>query len=60
MPSQTPSPLELEAVTSEPARVSEPTAEVEGLTIQEAASAYGLSESTIRRLIKGKTPKVAL
>jgi hypothetical protein len=58
MPSQTPPPLELEAVTSEPARVTEPTTEVEGLTIQEAASAYGLSESTVRRLIKGKPPKV--
>ena len=58
MTTQTPPPLELEAVTSEPVRVPEPTAEVEGLTIQEAASAYGLSESTIRRLIKGNPPKV--
>jgi len=62
MPTQTPSPLELEAKTSEPARTPEPAAEVEGLTVQEAASAYGLSESTVRRLVapgKGKTPKVS-
>ena len=62
MPTQTPSPLELEAKTSEPSRTPEAAAEVEGLTVQEAASAYGLSESTVRRLVapgKGKTPKVA-
>lgn len=56
--SQSPSPLELEATTSEPTRTVEPATEVEGLTIQEAASAYGISESTVRRLIKGKPPKV--
>ena len=59
MTTQTPSPLELEAKTSEPSRTPEAAAEVEGLTVQEAASAYGLSESTVRRLIKGNPPKVA-
>lgn len=46
-----------------PARpVSESGLDVEGLTIPEAASAYGLSVSSIRRLIKphkGEPPKVA-
>lgn len=46
-------PLELETVTSEPARTPEPSEAVEGLTIAEAASAYGLSVSSIRRLLKG-------
>lgn len=46
-------PLELEASTTEPARV--PEASGPGLTVAEAASAYGLSVSTIRRLLdKGK------
>ena len=49
--------------TSTPARpVSESATEVEGLTIAEAASAYGVSVSNIRRLIKphkGEPPKVA-
>lgn len=44
-------PLELEASTSEPARTQSPP-EVEGLTVTEAASAYGVSVSTIRRLLK--------
>lgn len=50
--------------TSTPARpLSESLMDVEGLTIVEAASAYGVSVSNIRRLIKpgkeGEPPKVA-
>lgn len=51
--------------TGTPARtVSETGSEVEGLTIAEAATAYGVSVSNIRRLIKpnpksGEPPKVA-
>ena len=45
-------PLELEASTVAPARVPEPSQSVEGLTIAEAATAYGLSVSSIRRLLK--------
>lgn len=46
-------PLELEASTTEPARVPETTGP--GLTVADAASAYGLSVSTIRRLLdRGK------
>ena len=59
MPLSLPSPGD----TSIPARpVSESGLDVEGLTIPEAASAYGLSVSSIRRLIKphkGEPPKVA-
>lgn len=54
-------PLELEASTTEPARPPEPASEVEGLTVAEAASAYGLSTSSVRRLLSsGKltAPKV--
>jgi predicted DNA-binding transcriptional regulator YafY len=48
-------PLELEASTTEAPRPPEPVQSVEGLTIAEAATAYGLSVSSIRRLIsKGK------
>ena len=51
------SPLELEAVTSSPARSPEPSEAVEGLTIAEAASAYGLSVSSVRRKLKaGELP----
>jgi excisionase family DNA binding protein len=53
-------PLELEASTTEPTRPPEPSETVEGLTIAEAATAYGLSVSSIRRLIsKGKLTGVA-
>ena len=53
-------PLELEASTTEPTRPPEPSESVEGLTIAEAATAYGLSVSSIRRLIsKGKLTGVA-
>jgi AraC-like DNA-binding protein len=45
-------PLELEATTSEPARTLEPSELVEGLSIADTASAYGLSVSTLRRLLK--------
>ena len=45
------SPLELEASTTPPPRPPEPVESVEGLTVAEAASAYGLSVSTIRRLL---------
>ena len=52
-------PLELEARTSEPARTTEPPS-VEGLTVPEAATAFGLSVSTVRRLLKSdKLPGVA-
>lgn len=48
-------PLELETTTTEPTRPPEPLAIVEGLSTAEAATAYGLSVSTVRRLIsKGK------
>lgn len=46
------SPLELEASTTEPARPLEHTGSVEGLSVAEAATAFGLSVSTIRRLLK--------
>lgn len=46
------SPLELEASTTEPARPVEPAASVEGLSVAEAATAFGLSVSTVRRLLK--------
>jgi excisionase family DNA binding protein len=53
-------PLELEASTTEPPRPPEPSQGVEGLTIAEAATAYGVSVSSIRRLIsKGKLSGVA-
>ena len=61
-PNQTPPPLAIEATTSTPSRTIEPGQEVEGLTIQEAAAAYGVSTTTIRRLIapgKGKAPKLS-
>lgn len=45
-------PLELEASSTSPARPPEVSEAVEGLTIAEAASGYGLSVSSIRRLIK--------
>lgn len=45
------SPLELEASTSEPAR-TQSSPEVEGLSVTDAASAYGVSVSTLRRLLK--------
>ena len=54
-------PLELEAATTEPARPPEAVSEVEGLSDAEAASAYGLSTSSVRRLLtSGKltAPKV--
>lgn len=44
-------PLELEAATSEPSRPLEVSEEVIGLSIPEAATAYGTSVSTIRRRI---------
>jgi len=53
--------LELEAATTEPARPPEAVSEVEGLSVAEAASAYGLSTSSVRRLLSsGKltAPKV--
>jgi transcriptional regulator with XRE-family HTH domain len=54
------SPLELPASTSAPARVPVTVETVEGLTIAEAATAYGLSVSSIRRLLKaGKIPGAA-
>lgn len=46
-------PLELEASTTDSARPPEPAEAVEGLTVAEAASAYGLSVSTVRRLLSG-------
>lgn len=51
-PEETAKPLELEASTSEPARTPEASEAVEGLSIPDAASAYGLSVSTLRRLLK--------
>lgn len=43
-------PLELEAKTAEPARpVEQDTPTVEGLTLTEAASAYGVSLKTVQR-----------
>lgn len=45
-------PLELEASTSEASRTPEPGDAVEGLTIAEAAAAYGLSVSSLRRKLK--------
>ena len=53
-------PLELEASTTEPPRPPEPSLYFLGLTVAEAATAYGLSVSSIRRLIsKGKLTGVA-
>lgn len=50
-------PLELEAATSEPARVPGGSEQVDGLTLTDAASAYGVSVPTLRRLLKaGKLP----
>ena len=53
-PQDTPehSPLALEASTTEPERPQEASGNVEGLTVSEAATAFGLSVSTIRRLLK--------
>jgi len=51
-PPEQPAPLALEASTSEAARVPEPSEAVEGLTIAEAAAAYGLSVSSVRRKLK--------
>lgn len=51
-PAEHPEPLALEATATEPARPVEPLDTVEGLTITEAATMYGLSVSTIRRLLK--------
>jgi hypothetical protein len=49
------SPLEIEASSTPPSRPQEASEAVEGLTLAEAASAYGLSVSSVRRLIsKGK------
>ena len=49
------SPLELEASTSPAPRPLEvPSVTVEGLTVAEAASAYGLSISTLRRLLSAR------
>lgn len=45
-------PLMIEAVTSEPDRTQAPSSAVEGLTITEAAAAYGISHSTLRRRLK--------
>lgn len=50
-PSQDSPPLELEAVTTEPARTETPS-EVEGLTLTEATSRYEVSLSTLRRAIR--------
>jgi hypothetical protein len=48
-------PLELEETTTPPARPPQASEAVKGLTLAEAASAYGLSVSSVRRLItKGK------
>lgn len=45
--------LELpEAATATPRPVEPPSGGVEGLTVAEAATAYGLSVSTVRRLLK--------
>ena len=53
-------PLELPASTTPPARVPTSGETIEGLTIAEAATAYGLSVSSIRRLLKaGKIPGAA-
>jgi len=60
-PSTHDAPLELEASTTEAARPPEAVSEVEGLSVAEAASAYGLSTSSVRRLLtSGKltAPKV--
>ena len=52
-------PLELEAATEE-TRPPEAGTAVEGLTVAEAAAAYGLSVSTVRRLLStGKLPGAA-
>jgi ribosomal protein S6 len=45
-------PLELPESATPPPRVPEASEAVEGLTIAEAATAYGLSVSSIRRLLK--------
>lgn len=46
------SPLELEASTGAQERPSEASTSVEGLTVAEAATAFGISVSTIRRLLR--------
>lgn len=46
------SPLALGASSEPSQRPSEPSTSVEGLTVAEAATAFGLSVSTIRRLLK--------
>jgi len=51
-PSQDSPPLELEAATSTPARPSEPSSEVAGLTLTEATATYAVSMSTLRRAIR--------
>ena len=45
-------PLMIEAMTSEPERTQAPSSAVDGLTITEAAAAYGISVSTLRRRLK--------
>ena len=45
-------PLMIEATTSEPDRTQAPSSAVDGLTITEAAAAYGISVSTLRRRLK--------
>ena len=45
-------PLELEQTTTPPARPPQASEAVEGLTLAEAATAYGISISSVRRLIK--------
>jgi excisionase family DNA binding protein len=59
---QAPAPVgELPAAgeTTEPARPVEAASAVAGLTLTEAASAYGVSVTTVRRLVKsGKVPGV--
>ena len=45
-------PPMLEASTSEPARPPMPSDSVEGLTLSDASAAYGLSVSSLRRLLK--------
>lgn len=44
-------PLELTTTTTAPTQPPEPLAKVEGLSTAEAAAAFGLSVSTVRRLI---------
>ena len=48
-------PLELPESSTPPARSPEPSESVEGLTIAEAAAAFGISVTSVRRLLsKGK------